>query len=310
MKKALLIGINYVRTPESKLYGCINDAMSMRNMLVDAYGYDLDNVKVLRDDTNETNILPSRDNILNSINELMNQSKNLSEIWIHYSGHGSSIQDYNNDEDDNRDEVVIPCDYNTKGLISDDQLRSLLDKAQCRVMITMDCCNSGTNWDIVYSYPIKDNIILRRQENGKKMNNKNIFMIAGARDNQYAGDYFDFEMKIPMGVFTMSLLKCLRKRNHNISLLQLYLDIYKDIKSSGHSQECLLSSSNEFPYIKFERTNSNIKNSNSNNNNDDDNITNRSNKNTNNRGKSHKDVELENKHSYNFNRRMISLMKR
>jgi len=39
MKKALLIGIDYIKNPEYYLRGCINDVIVVRNMLIDAYDY-------------------------------------------------------------------------------------------------------------------------------------------------------------------------------------------------------------------------------------------------------------------------------
>lgn len=256
MKKALLIGINYLQTTEARLYGCVNDAIAMKNMLNDAYGYSLDNIKVLRDDVDartEPESMPTRKNMIDAFTTLFNESADLEEIWIHYSGHGSYIRDRNGDEIDGKDEVLIPSDYKQAGIIVDDELRALLNKAKCRVMITMDCCNSGTNWDIYYSFPIINRRIYRRIENHSSMSNPNIYMLSGSRDDQYAGDYFNFESKIPMGIFTMALLECLRRRNHKVSLLQLYLDINAHLDANNMQQDCLLSSSNRLPFTNVER---------------------------------------------------------
>jgi metacaspase-1 len=253
MKKALLIGINYVSDPQARLFGCINDAVALKNMLIDAYDYSSENILVLRDDVQQTNVLPTRSNILNNIAQLMNQSSSLSEIWIHFSGHGSQIRDTNGDERDGKDEIIIPSDFRTAGIIVDDQLRALLNGAKCRVMLTMDCCNAGTNWDLPYSFPIINNQIFRRVENRNLMSNQNIFKLTGSRDDQYAGDYFCYEARVPMGVFTMALLECLRKRKHNVSLLQLYLDINKHLEKNNFTQRSLLSSSNALPFVNVVR---------------------------------------------------------
>jgi len=50
MKKALLIGIDYIDVSGVSLKGCINDAINMRNMLIDAYDYEPENIVMLRDD--------------------------------------------------------------------------------------------------------------------------------------------------------------------------------------------------------------------------------------------------------------------
>ena len=66
MKKALLIGINYINDPDSSLQGCIEDVINMRNMLIDAYDYDVSNILTLRDDAIVTENQPTRDNIINN----------------------------------------------------------------------------------------------------------------------------------------------------------------------------------------------------------------------------------------------------
>jgi len=254
MKKALLIGINYNQTPNAKLYGCINDAMAMRNMLVDAYAYETKNITVLRDDVDVEDSLPTGKNIIENIQKLVNESSRLEEIWIHYSGHGSNMSDRNSEEKDGRDEILIPCDYATNGIIQDDTLRSFLDGVKCRMYITMDCCNAGTNWDIIYSFPMNNGRIYRNIENNRRIANKNIYMIAGSRDTEFAADYFNFETRQPMGAFTIGLIDCLRERNHNVSLLTLYRDLTSWLSNNNFTQTCLLSSSNPLPYINIQRS--------------------------------------------------------
>ena len=94
MKKALLIGINYKSIPSISLNGCIDDTINMRNMLIDAYGYDNSNIVMLRDDNPNLFIPPTKNNIMQQLQRLALQSSNLEEIWIHYSGHGSQINQF------------------------------------------------------------------------------------------------------------------------------------------------------------------------------------------------------------------------
>ena len=49
-KCALLMGLNYNNIRRSELYGCINDMNLTRNMLIDAYGYQEENMYIFRDD--------------------------------------------------------------------------------------------------------------------------------------------------------------------------------------------------------------------------------------------------------------------
>ena len=49
-------------------------------------------------------------------------------LFFHYSGHGSQVKDKSGDEDDNQDEVIIPLDFESAGVISDDVLKALISK--------------------------------------------------------------------------------------------------------------------------------------------------------------------------------------
>ena len=49
-------------------------------------------------------------------------------LFLHYSGHGSQVRDRSGDEDDNQDEVIMPVDFESAGVISDDVLKALISK--------------------------------------------------------------------------------------------------------------------------------------------------------------------------------------
>ena len=79
MKKALLIGINYTDLSGMSLKGCINDIINVRNMLLDAYNYDSDNITILRDDDKIKFLQPTYSNIIEQLLLLVDESKNLEE---------------------------------------------------------------------------------------------------------------------------------------------------------------------------------------------------------------------------------------
>lgn len=243
-KSALLIGINYIETPSQKLFGCINDCLSMKYFLNDALGYRLDDIKILRDDVNMNEVKPTKENIIRSIRELIYQSKYMDEIWIHYSGHGIYVRDLDKDEKDGYDEALVPCDVMNKGVILDDYLNELLKDTKCRTIITMDCCHAGSSWDIQYVYNLTDKgEIVKECENNKVLENKEIYMLSGSNDHQTGADYYNSEWKYPMGVFTMVLLDCIRRSNHNIDIITLYKEINRVLRENNFQQRCLLSSS-------------------------------------------------------------------
>lgn len=255
VKRAILIGINYLDTPSLLLRGCINDILAMRTMLVDAYSYREENIIMMRDDKAPGSVMPTRQNIMREITEMLKTSLSTDEVWIHFSGHGGSIKDYSGDEKDGMDEVLVPSDYaRGGGLIIDDELRLIADKAKCLVYLTMDCCHSGTNWDLPFSFYLQGNRIFRHLENRRLMTNPRVYKLSGSRDDQYAMDSYNHEEQIPMGAFTMGLIQCLRRANHSIGLIRLFLNINNYLIERRYTQRCILSSSSPLPFVNITRS--------------------------------------------------------
>ena len=255
MKKALLIGINYTSTPDDQLNGCIDDVVNMRNTLIDAYDYESANITLLRDDELRAMYQPTRDNILNQLKSLVAQSGSLAEIWIHYSGHGSQMRDMNSDEVDKLDEILIPIDYQSKGVITDDDLLSILKTIKCRTILLFDSCHSGTVCDLPWLFEYKSsNSYLRTQPNKTVLSNPNIFMFSGCKDTETSYDTYNIETKQSVGAFTYTFIDCLRQANHNKDIMLLYRDICVILSQKANSQYPLLSCSSNTPKYNFSRT--------------------------------------------------------
>ena len=151
MKRALLIGINYVGT-NAALRGCINDIDNVAAYLQSARGYSSASCIVLSDVAARK---PTRANILAAFGELLQGVRAGDELWFHYSGHGSLQRDLNGDEESGADSCICPLDYNQAGLISDDVVRASLAErvpAGVRLYIVLDMCHSGTGCDLRYKF--------------------------------------------------------------------------------------------------------------------------------------------------------------
>ena len=151
MKRALLIGINYVGT-SAELRGCINDIDNVAAHLQSARGYSSASCIVLSDVAARK---PTRANILAAFGELLQGVRAGDELWFHYSGHGSLQRDLNGDEESGADSCICPLDYNQAGLISDDVVRASLAErvpAGVRLYIVLDMCHSGTGCDLRYKF--------------------------------------------------------------------------------------------------------------------------------------------------------------
>lgn len=97
-KKALIIGINYAGT-EHELNGCINDAMNVREFLVNDRGFSdssADMVIMTDDPQNEgTSFWPSGENMLAAFKWLTSYNQPGDILWLSYSGHGGTALDEN-----------------------------------------------------------------------------------------------------------------------------------------------------------------------------------------------------------------------
>ena len=206
-KKALLIGINYIDSP-NQLNGCINDVIQLKNFIKTNLHFNNADIMTMRDDYAKQSMLyPTEFNIKKQIDimvEWANNNRN-SELWFSFSGHGSFIFDTNGDEEDNQDEVL--CTVDNK-YIKDDWIKSnfidLLNR-DVKLFILIDACHSGTMCDL-------------------SLDNKKIVMFSGCRDDQTSSDDFIREENEYRGALTHSFLTSWEKEctllEHHSNLLQ------------------------------------------------------------------------------------------
>jgi hypothetical protein len=253
MKKALLIGINYINLPDISLKGCFDDVLNMRNVLIDAYDYRSKDIIMLRDDDTDPTKLPTKKNIEAMFEQLAESSSDLEELWIHYSGHGTLIKDKNNifardNNVANTDNLIVPMDFNDNGFIRDIDLLAIIQKIQCRAIFIFDCCHSGTicdlPWSFLYQSPTS---CLIEKSNVTIMSNNNVYVFSSSKDSQTSADAYNAIDRQMAGAFTTSFITCLRNSHHNIPLLNLYRDVCIDLAQRGFQQTPVFSSSNPSP---------------------------------------------------------------
>ncbi len=165
INKGLFIGIDYLGT-SSELENCRNDARDMEKLLSDMY--EVEESILLLDDSDDDK-KPTRENIIKWIKWLVSNNSEGDTLWLHYSGHGGNTRDTSGDEEDNKDETLIPLDFEDNGEISDDELNVLLCRpvvaSGCTLYFHDDCCHSGTGADLRFKLlerklgQIDDNVI-------------------------------------------------------------------------------------------------------------------------------------------------------
>lgn len=262
VKKALLIGINYLTHPGYALKGCIDDVKNMENMLIYKYNYEKENIVIL---TDESAILPTKVNIINNLNTLIYDSGSLEEIWIHYSGHGTQIgigecnnpssiivtNSFTNTIDNNGNKcfiesTLIPLDYEEEGHIIADDLFAMVCNIKCPAVLLFDCCHSGNICELPCRIEVDNsgNSILIWMEN-HKIENPDIYVFGGCKEIQTCADEFDNEIIEHVGAFTTIFLKCLYENQTDILIGDFYKKILKCIKDEGFVQDPVLTSSSD-----------------------------------------------------------------
>ncbi len=234
MKMALLIGINYKET-EYELNGCINDVENIKNLLINKFNYNEKEIIMITDDTD---IKPTRENIINEIEKMIKQVKknNIEEIWLHYSGHGGQEVDINGDESDGFDETIVPLDCDLNGEIIDDKIHSYFEELpeKCRCICIFDSCHSGTMMDLKYEYRLNNVSILNNKNSKIKAK---VCMISGCKDDQTSADAFNVNNQEKWsGAMTSSFLYTLKKYNYRITFGELIRYMRKLLLDSEYDQ--------------------------------------------------------------------------
>ncbi len=130
MRRALLIGVD--QYPNAQLYGCVEDAERMERVLARNHdgsaNFDCRTLTCPHDNV-------TRPELRRTITELFEQPADIA--WLHFSGHGTS--------NDLGGYLVTPdAESHDLGVPMADVLTMANDSPVSEVMITLDCCHSGS----------------------------------------------------------------------------------------------------------------------------------------------------------------------
>jgi metacaspase-1 len=74
-------------------------------------------------------------------------------LLFHFSGHGAQQRNYSGDEVDGYDETLCPLDFETQGMIVDDEINAALVRPLphgVKLHALIDACHSGTALDLPF----------------------------------------------------------------------------------------------------------------------------------------------------------------
>ncbi|OLY77739.1 Metacaspase-1 [Smittium mucronatum] len=237
-KRALLIGVNYTGT-KYKLRGCINDVHRMKKLIIDHFKFKKADMVILTDDQTDPKRIPTRENILKAMKWLVSGAQRNDSFFFHYSGHGSWVEDTNNDELDDHDETICPVDFEKNGQIIDEDMNAIMVRPLppgARLTAVYDCCHSGTALDLPYMYDI----------NGKLKNNNALNIAvdeakeaeASYKKGNIRGALVSLTKSLKLLVFGRSKLEKARKEKSSMGDVIMFSGC-KDTQTSADAHEDL-----------------------------------------------------------------------
>lgn len=238
LKKALLIGINYIEDPSNKLDGCINDVKNVKTQINKMYPK-CNQFRVLTDDLTKLEEKPTRQNIIDGINWLVKDLKAGENVYFHFSGHGGLTVDLSKDEKTGMDSCIYPINGTNIEVILDDELKILLANkipAGSKCFVVLDCCHSGSGLDLRFNVqcPSYGKLTISQETRYEKTKGSVIFL-SGCMDTQTSADTVNHKNE-PSGALTNALLDVWNTYGMNIQFKHLLWDIRKLLKERQYEQ--------------------------------------------------------------------------
>lgn len=97
--------------------------------------------------------IPTKKNIQMAMRWLIQGCRRGDSLVFHYSGHGARLPNYNGDELDGFDETICPLNYETEGIIIDDEINATIVRPLpegVTLHAIIDACHSGTVLDLPF----------------------------------------------------------------------------------------------------------------------------------------------------------------
>jgi uncharacterized caspase-like protein len=243
MRRALLIGVNYVRNERNRLYGCVNDVRNMQQALAQAKpGVEF---RVLHD---EGATWPSRANVLEGFAWLLDGLAPGDAVLVHYSGHGGLTVDRSGDEATGYDSCIFPVsESGAVECITDDEIRALLAErvpARCKLTAVFDCCHSGTCLDLRYTLGGRDAAVVLTENRRYRRTDATVLFLSACADAQTAAEAVA-DSGAPTGALTTALLAALPA---GAKLNRVLCAIRAQLKAAGYEQAPQVSCGRAVPF--------------------------------------------------------------
>src|SRR5882672_10077047 len=197
------------------LDGAVNDAVSIRDVLLHRFGFLPENVHLLKDAG------AKRQAILDGMRKyLVNEAHDGDVLFFYYAGHGSQVQNSLSYKPDKQDETIVPWDANVGAWdIRDKEIARLfneaLDKHKVTLTAIFDSCHSGSIARGLAGDQLKTRSLPGDTRDAKDdyhatpPENRGALIISAAQFNESAKEAVEEHdgVSIPHGAFTLALLQ-------------------------------------------------------------------------------------------------------
>ncbi|KAG6698928.1 hypothetical protein I3843_08G044100 [Carya illinoinensis] len=218
-KRAVICGISY-KNSRRELKGCINDAKYMKYLLVKRFNFPESSILMLTEEEDDPCRHPTKSNIRMALCWLVQGCQAGDSLVFHYSGHGSQQRNDTGDEIDGYDETLCPVDYETQGMIVDDEINATIVRPLplgVKLHAIVDACHSGTVLDLPFlcrmerngSYMWED----QRPRSGmwKGTSGGEVICFSSCDDSQTSADSSDLSRITSSGAMTYSFIQAIER---------------------------------------------------------------------------------------------------
>lgn len=125
----------------------------MRYLLINRFHFPESSILMLTEEESDPYRIPTKQNIRMALYWLVQDCQPGDSLLFHYSGHGSQQRNYSGDEVDGYDETLCPLDFETQGMIVDDEINVTIVRPLppgVKLHAIIDACHSGTVLDLPY----------------------------------------------------------------------------------------------------------------------------------------------------------------
>ncbi|XP_057837256.1 metacaspase-1 [Cryptomeria japonica] len=218
-KKAVICGISY-RYTRYELKGCLNDAKCMKYLLINKFKFPESSILMLTEEERDPLRTPTKHNMRMALFWLTQGCQAGDSLVFHYSGHGSQQRNRSGDEIDGFDETLLPLDFETQGMIVDDEINATIVRPLLpgvRLHAFIDACHSGTVLDLPFLCRLNRNGQFvwedHRPRTGvwKGTNGGEAISISGCDDNQTSADTSALSKITSTGAMTYCFIQAIEK---------------------------------------------------------------------------------------------------